>query len=1206
MEHEHVREGRDLGIERPNASCPLPELKEKTGYLPPCQRDANAFGDVSYVIRHVDPLPGRALPSVEEELPPRSLCPTPYRWMLEDSFRDICEDENLLVRGSSSPSPGTWVQEDDRQRALLERFWGKLERKTSLIFFYCNRGNAVDDEASRLIVGVSRISDIGEPVYFGRSAKTPGRFPVWSRRVTHLWPREGVRIPYQEYIDAGLDVETIACRPPRDLSLPFSYVAEHVSDGQAVSALLAIIATVEKLAAAQASEREVIGDWPGSLEWLNRALDEVWAGRGAYPGIGALLRHLGYERGVAYHATVLRELERAGTDPWLHLKSIFDGRSGAEADHAEGLKRAGDEWRKQKYSHHLLDLLVRFELTSDQFSGVANPASRKERGVEASNEAIIENPYRLYEQDCGTGESGPIGLEVIDQGMLPEGDAARFRIEAPIARNDQRRVRAVMRAVLRDAADAGDTILPIESLMLRTSAYFPEPRRCAPDLSVVWDSEDRIFHEQLIWFKSVLAPDSWRRSAPSSAEGIPDELAELQEDLGSAQPDSDTTADVRLAALKSVRRCELEIAAVVKKQVGQLRDLPKTAPDWRAVLTAPKERGGFGEPKTDREAEALAEKIVALEALYRNRLSILTGGAGTGKTSVLKAFLHKLREMEGPRATLLTAPTGKARVRLQTSSGRPASTIHQVLWDVGMLGNNYRILEKPTKGQLSYSTVVIDESSMPSVELLAGLFRAIKTGAIIRLIFVGDTCQLPPIGPGRPFLDIIRWLYREHHACVAELRTCMRVSQVDGKETVSPGLQLANAYRDESAPGDDEIVARAACTTSLGDLTLVAWRDHDDLLAKLDQALTMIGIPAGDKAAFDRSLGIDGKKWEFAENWQVLSPTRIHAFGTSEINRVIQDRYRADDIANAVDPSSRWPKPMGDQGIVVHDKVMQVVNQSKWLPKDAEGLRFVANGEIGIVTNTWKPKGEERSDKAFVVFSTQPKASYRYWKSEVKECLELAYALTVHKAQGSDFSATVVIVPRKAQTLSRELLYTALTRFRDKVIVCVEKDTEVLDRLRSSDFSETARRSTYMFDLLIGASATDIDLPAQYRPEGLIHRAEDGTPMRSKSEVIVYEVLKGLGLDSQYEHRLYAPGGEADYCLPDFTIQHDGRIWFWEHLGMLDRRSYREDWERKRLWYERHGYADRLLTSRDHPGAPGGILYADEIRDLARERILGQ
>lgn len=139
------------------------------------------------------------------------------------------------------------MSEEKRQRALLTHFWGKLKKGVSLIFYYCNRGNAVDDEVPRMIVGVSRIVDMGDQIYFGKRADRPGNFPIWSRRITGGFPREGVRIPYQEYIALGKDTEPIVCRPPEGLSLPFSYVAEHLSDGQAVSATLAIFKSIERV-----------------------------------------------------------------------------------------------------------------------------------------------------------------------------------------------------------------------------------------------------------------------------------------------------------------------------------------------------------------------------------------------------------------------------------------------------------------------------------------------------------------------------------------------------------------------------------------------------------------------------------------------------------------------------------------------------------------------------------------------------------------------------------------------------------------------------------------------------------------------------------------------------------------------------------------------------------------------------------------------
>lgn len=1219
MVHEHVRNSRKDDIEEAHRGDPLNVVRSQTlnvvqdkagvkiGYLPPCQRDANAFGTERFVIRHDDPLGGRGLPSAEEEIPPYSCCPTPYRWMLEDNFRDICEEENLQIpeRKNLDSSP-TWVMEDNRQRALLTRFWGKLKKGQSLIFFYCNRGNAVDEEIPRMIVGVSRIVDIGDQLYFGKRADKPGNFPIWSRRISSAFPKQGVRVPYQEYLALGKDPATIICKPPNGLSLPFSYVAEHLSDGQAVSAILAILKSLERVRA----DGYIPGSWDDAIAWCNGVLDEVWSGRGAYPGIGSVLRYLGCAQGHDYHATVLRPLENVQKDPWEHVKSILSGRTLPPSDHYhEGLLAAAKQWRQMPSRHNLLETLVRFELTADQVTGIANENLREERGIAARADKIIENPYVLFEQDKGSEDSEPIGLETIDQGMWPEGNAALFRKGPLMAHDDRRRVRASACAALRQAGEAGDTLLPFETLVRKVQELFPEKRRCLIDSEVFWEGEDRKFHEAILWLKEEAYPESWRTAetvtkARAAAATVDDDLVE---DLGADETEEDgDLPEIRLVALKSTRRQEVEIAKVLDG-LGKLDDLPKLLPDWNALLTRKKEQGGFGEPGTPREADAIAEKVRALEILFNNRISILTGGAGTGKTSVLKVFLEELRKVEGRTATLLAAPTGKARVRLRAVTEREANTIHQVLYRAGMLGPRYRILEEPTKGKTRYTNIVIDESSMPSVELLAALFRAVDTNAFRRLIFVGDPYQLPPIGPGRPFVDILRWMREQHPECVAELETCMRVVSTAGGEMFSKGLELAAGYRDEGGPGDDAVLSELVQKGEIGDVRIAFWNDHAQLLSEIDKVLASeFNIQGDDDTAFDHSLGIDEENWKACENWQILSATRIQPFGTDELNRVIQSRFRAKLLSLARNPWSKWPGPMGEQEIVFHDKVMQTVNQPKWLPKDAEGLRFVANGEIGIITEAWKGR-EGKPDNVKVVFSTQPEAHYSYRKSDVKEALELAYALTVHKAQGSDFETVILIVPRKAQTLSRELLYTGLTRFKGKLILLVEKDSQPLLDLRRPEASDTMRRTTRMFKLLIGQDAGEIGVKGLYRPEGLIHRTSDGTAVRSKSEVIVYDLLASLGLSIEYEKELPAKDGNPkNFRLPDFTIHHQGRTWYWEHLGMLEKASYKEEWGLKKQWYQDNGYWDRVVTSEDHPGGLGGVVYADEIRKRANEYIFGK
>jgi exodeoxyribonuclease V alpha subunit len=293
----------------------------------------------------------------------------------------------------------------------------------------------VDDEKSRLIVGLARIREIGDPVYFGKRPDRPGNFPVWSRRVTNSFPREGVRIPYQEYAKLGRVCDGIMCEPPRGLALPFSYVAEHLSDGQAVSAILALLKSLERVR----SDGFVAGDWSATISWCNAILDEVWAERGAYPGIGSVLRYLGCHQGHGFHATVLRDLERKREDPWDYVRAVLEGRVQTLPEtYKDGLLAAAKNWRSMPSRQRLIDTLVRFELTTEQVEGVANEDQRELRGIAARADKIIENPYVLCEQDRGDEDSEPIGLESIDQGMWPEGDAALFRTVPAVAHNDNR------------------------------------------------------------------------------------------------------------------------------------------------------------------------------------------------------------------------------------------------------------------------------------------------------------------------------------------------------------------------------------------------------------------------------------------------------------------------------------------------------------------------------------------------------------------------------------------------------------------------------------------------------------------------------------------------------------------------------------------------------------------------------------------------
>jgi len=1139
--HQHIRDSRDDDKEHKAAGVPLAELD---GWLPPCSRDPAAYADRGFVIVHRDPLEFRQLPPVSEEIPPYSSCPAPYRWMREEFFQEVCEAEDLSIRGPDQPRSNGWVFEPDRQRELLKRFWGKLEVGRSLVFYYCNHGNPLDENTRRVIVGVGRIADVGLQLYFGTTPKYQDQYPVWSRRITQAYPSQGVRIPYQEYLRGGHSTNDIICRVPRSALLPFSYGAEHVCDDVAVAILERVIQSVERVKA----DGHVSGDWEQRLAWLNDALAEAWSGRGPFPGAGSVLQYLGFSKGTSFQRTVLAPMAKKGENPWDYVLSILQGKVDPDkGPYRAGLLKARERWAVLKSRQTLLSKLARLELTPSQVERIANPDKRAASGIDATEDELVGNPYILSESDLGAVDSDPVALETVDHGMWPEGDAALFPDADEVSHDDRRRVRAVGVAVLQEAASNGDTVLTFADFLSRIIGRFPERRACRPDREVVIAEAD--FYRKILW----TAFDS----------------------------------DPQLVGLKHLQSLEEHIASLIKRRAKKMNPAANPPINWLAAL-----KGLFGDPKSDRERAALNEKVRALDTLFSRKLSVLTGGAGTGKTSVLKVFLQELDRAEGRHPTLLLTPTGKARVRLSTKTERNAMTIHQFLLKQGwFVPDIFALKQKSEERPYQATTVIVDECSMIPTDLFGTLLRALDAGPLSRLILVGDPNQLPPIGPGRPFADIIEWLQKEQPDCIAPLSVCMRTDEDEGGPAEdSVALALADGYRASVvSPGDDEILAAVARGRSAGDLDVVFWDDHDDLLAKLKGRMAaLLGIRDNDYKSFNRSLGIDVKNWMRSEAWQVLSPTRAQHFGTDNLNRLIQMEYKGGLIATA---RRKKPRPFGEQEIVWTDKVIQVFNRSmKAWPRDT-GLDYVANGEIGIVAAT-----SAQYDSLDVAFSTQPEVTYRYYRSQVDENLELGYALTVHKAQGSDFEVVFLIIPQKASTLSRELIYTGLTRFRRKLVLLIERDIEPLRRLRSPDCSDTRLRNTHMFTLALRPDETK-------RPhlEALIHRTRKGVAVRSKSEVVVADVLDALGISYEYEQPLYSRKDPKDFRLPDFTASFEGDVYYWEHLGMLNVPSYREAWERKRQWYEDNGYADRLITSED---GPDGSIDAASIERTARQRIL--
>ena len=238
-----------------------------------------------------------------------------------------------------------------------------------------------------------------------------------------------------------------------------------------------------------------------------------------------------------------------------------------------------------------------------------------------------------------------------------------------------------------------------------------------------------------------------------------------------------------------------------------------------------------------------------------------------------------------------------------------------------------------------------------------------------------------------------------------------------------------------------------------------------------------------------------------------------------------------------------------------------------------------------------------------VEFGTQRGVAYDFPKWEFggddrPSVLELAYAIPIHKSQGSEFGTTFVVVPNPCRLLSRELLYTALTRQQKRVVLLHQGELQDLRRFASVAYSETAARMTNLFD-----APAPVEVEGRSLEKNLIHRTRKGIAVRSKSEVVIADLLYSKGLEFTYEQPFH--GADNRWKSPDFTIRDDdtGVTYLWEHLGMLDRPSYRQKWETKLEWYRANGVVEHakgqagpvvLVTSED--GRTGRLTHRSWMR----------
>ena len=411
----------------------------------------------------------------------------------------------------------------------------------------------------------------------------------------------------------------------------------------------------------------------------------------------------------------------------------------------------------------------------------------------------------------------------------------------------------------------------------------------------------------------------------------------------------------------------------------------------------------------EEDAELSLDELqrTAVKEAVRNGVLVLTGGPGTGKTTTINAMIHFF-ESEG-MDIFLAAPTGRAAKRMTEATGCEARTIHRMLELAYAPGNDDNRMEfaRNQENPLETDVIIIDEMSMVDLPLMHVLLNAVMVGT--RLILVGDQDQLPSVGAGSVLKDLI-------------------------KSECFPVITLTKIFRQAE---QSDIVVNAH-KINRGEEVILDNKSRDFFFLKRQDANTIISVVI---ALIQKKL----PKYVGADPFdiQVLTPMRKGLLGVERLNTILQQYLNPPD-------KSKEEKEYGDKLFRVGDKVMQIKNnyQLEWEIATKYGLVVdkgigVFNGDIGRITSI-----NSYTETVEVEYEEKKKVNYPF---QLLDELELAYAITIHKSQGSEYPAVVIpLLQGPRQLYHRNLIYTAVTRAK-KCVTLVGNDVTFQEMIRNAN-----------------------------------------------------------------------------------------------------------------------------------------------------------
>ncbi|KSV16608.1 exonuclease [Dehalococcoides mccartyi] len=1125
--------------------------------IPACGFSINAFGSQNMKAVSYPPEWFRddSQPAYMD-IPPATIC----TWYYEGMYGEDVKRE---------PGRGQKYDYDIRLQNAKDYF-NQLEEGKSLLFYYANYSNpfSENDSPKYVIVGVSRLKKVGEIRYYDNVSETnkkkyAGGF-VWQMPLTSNYPEEGFQIPYHQYMGNPEVLNRLLFLPtnPRN----FKFATRPVSQDDALAIVERFIEITNYLIE--------IGDktqnWELRRDWLLGLLSELWDERGAYPGLPEVLKYSNFNEAIPYY----KESVEIGKDKeaYAKIKDYLTGNSASipgltlSSSKSVEVKRNWQLYGKD-ITELLLEVLPRFALTSQQIENIIDD-KRAQNSLYCSIKDIKKNPYLLSEQYGGDDIDDNISFDIIDHGILPKPDLG---LENIFPKNSAERFRALCVNMLK--RETIHSFVSQTRILEQVNAklnYLPE-----------WKN-----HQFTINYFTV-------------------DVKFIEEAIVSRKFGEDN-----YLYLREVHEDERYIESVMK-QLQQLKDIAlRVEINEQHFYNLLKDSNSELCKKAPQEYdEALKGQAKVCQQIFTKPLCIISGAAGTGKTTILRAIIKSIEKAHGEGTNIvILAPTGKASERVKEKTQRMASTIHSFLAnpDRGWLNDNFTLKRTGGKEDNTITNLIVDESSMIDLALFAALFKSINWKGIQRLILVGDPNQLPPIGRGKVFSDIIEWIKANSPDNLGKLDINVRQLENKVKGEGNGILELAEVYIQEKQEEQywdknqkEQILKKVQQGGEVDtDLDVQYWNEMTELEAKLKATIISdLEKDTGGKAdpeklsyTWSKAIRPENKPYD-ASYLQVLSPYRGEFYGTDYLNTVFQSLLNGYQSGRTL-----------LEGIALFDKVIQFRNRPKSDPisaysfKDKKNIKLdIYNGEIGFVVphpfdkekigwnnfslRNFQVKFDRRDDYS-VNYGYRADESHNppwtMFNEPVEENLELGYVISVHKAQGSEFKRVYLILPKRSSALlSMELLYTAITRAQKHLTIFAQQDITTFIELSKIEKSNIRRINSSVFDFSPIPEMLLTLASGWYENQRVISTLSKYF-VRSKSEMNIANILSLKNIPFVYEEPLFAPDGSM--YLPDFTINWHGEKYYWEHVGRLDLPKYRQDWEKKEPWYQKH-FPGKLITT---------------------------